>query len=154
MTSWHKQNCREEKKKGKQRVWHVRQSGLLHPCQCLFPETPSDFLHRLLMVVWPRQLSQSTGSPGQEQGLKRKRELDNTVAWPQPVLRLKWVWVYLFPICFYTTLNTCKIIRSVLGQGNKQDPVDTFLGANQDDQDKRSTTPHHTCHTWAHWALQ
>ena len=47
------------------------------------------------------QFSQSTGSPGQAKGLKikKKRQLDNTVAWPKPVLRLKLV-DYIFLSAF------------------------------------------------------
>jgi hypothetical protein len=52
--------------------------------------------------------------------------------------------VIFFPVYFYTNLITCKMIKSVLGQGTskviKKNSVNTFLGASQDYQDKRNAT--------------
>lgn len=59
--------------------------------------------------------AQSSGSPGQERGLKRKKTIRQdcslTLASSETEAGL------YFSVCFYTTLGTCQMIRSVLGQG-------------------------------------
>jgi hypothetical protein len=59
----------------------------------------------LSLATWPSPLSQSTGSPAREWGLKRKKT-DNIVAWPQSILRLRQIFIFQFT--FYTILITCK----------------------------------------------
>ena len=44
--------------------------------------SPAQLLAISIFINWPSQISQSMGSSGREQGLIRKRQLDNTVTWP------------------------------------------------------------------------
>ena len=73
-------------------------TGMENPILFLFP--PIGWLD-LYQLTKP---AQSIGSPGREQGLKRKRQLDNTVIWPQQLLKLKAG--LFFPVCLYIILRT------------------------------------------------
>jgi hypothetical protein len=82
--------------------YNSKNSGQLISCR---PKAQT-FIYILIQSLyqWPSQLSQSTGSQGQERGLKRKRQLDKhynmTPASAEAEAAL------IFPASFYTILGT------------------------------------------------
>jgi hypothetical protein len=71
---------------------------------------------------WPSQLSRATGSPGQEQGLKRKKTIRQH--WGMTPASSKAEAGLFFSSLLLYHFSLCKIIRSVL-QGNKQNPLNS-----------------------------
>lgn len=113
---------------------------LSHKTAYAYPCEASHFMPMLITPLFKITNHDQVSSVSQQvqgsEDWKEKKTIRQHLTWLSPVLRLKQM--FYFPICSYTSLITYRRIRSVLKnkQGDNQNPGNTFLGANPDDQDK------------------